>query len=247
MNVLWRISTGEDYPTIMSDCVNYYGSQIYIIYYISFVIVVDFVVMELFVSIIIQHYEEFSHNPENALNIFSKDFKVFKKHWRRFSEQKNSFRVHKTQMVEMVRDMCKDLAIFNESFSPDMVKFLGSLSIPIDNESFYFFNDVLYAVLKKKYVVIKKSKNSNMLKYLRKEEHSTKMKLKMIREKFFKRKKITESNQEYFINSIILKSLLKKWRNYSKLKKEGKIVELDYSDFEYPGENSFEVEDHVNF
>ena len=238
MNVLWRISTGEDYPSIMADCANYYGSRVYIIYYISFVIVIDFVVLELFVSIIIQHYEEFSHNPENALNIFMKDFKIFKKHWLKLTIGKDPFRIHKVEMNDLVCNTCKDLKIFNENFSPDMIKFIGSLNIPIDSEFYFFFNDVLYAIMKKKYAVIKKTRNSNMLKYLRKEEHNTKMELRKIREKYFKKKKISESDQALLVNSIFLRTVIKKWKDYAKRKKEGKIVDLDYSDFEYPGENS---------
>ena len=238
MNVLWRISTGEDYPTIMADCANYFGSRVYIIYYISFVIVIDFVVLELFVSIIIQHYEEFSHNPENALNIFMKDFKIFKKHWLKLTMGKDPFRIHKNEMNELVNNTCKDLKIFNENFSPDMIKFIGSLNIPIDSEFYYFFNNVLYAIMKKKYAVIKKTKNSNMLKYLRKEEHNAKMNLRKIREKYFKKKKISESDQTLLVNSIFLRTVIKKWKEYSKRKKEGKIDELDYSDLQYPGQNS---------
>ena len=243
MNVLWRISTGEDYPTIMADCANYYGSQVYIVYYISFVIVIDFVVLELFVSIIIQHYEEFSHNPENALNIFIKDFKIFKKHWLKLTIGRDPFRIHKNDAIDLLNNTCKDLKIFNQNFSPDMIKFVGSLNIPIDSEFYFFFNDVLYAIMKKKYAVIKKTKNSNMLKYLRKEEHNTKLNLKNIREKYFKKNKISENDQAQLVNSIFLKTVVKKWKEYTKKKKEGLILDLDYSDFEYPGENS----DNENF
>ena len=243
MNVLWRISTGEDYPTIMADCANYYGSQVYIIYYISFVIVIDFVVLELFVSIIIQHYDEFSHNPENALNIFIKDFKIFKKHWLKLTIGRDPLRIHKNDAIDLLNNTCRDLRIFNQNFSPDMIKFVGSLNIPIDSEFYFFFNDILYAIMKKKYAVIKKTKNSNMLKYLRKEEHSTKMNLKKIREKYYKQNKISENDQALLINSIFLKTVFKKWKEYSKKKKEGLLSDLDYSDFEYPGENS----DNENF
>lgn len=236
MTVLWRISTGEDYPSIMSDCTEYLNSKVYIIYYLSFVIVIDFVVLELFVSIIIQHYDEFSNNPKNALNIFTQDFKIFKRCWLKFTLGKDHFRIHKVSVVEFMQIATKELKILPVGQNIDFIMFIGTMNIPIDSEGYFYFNDVLYALFKKKFAVTKRKKHSKMLKFIRKEEHQVKIKLKKIREKYLKDKKMVEQEKSLFFNSLFLKNLLKKWRNYTKLQKLGQIS--DYSDNQFPGANS---------
>ena len=237
MTVLWRISTGEDYPSIMADCTHYFNSKVYIIYYISFIIVVDFVVLELFVSIILQHYEEFSNNPDNALNIFTKDFKIFKRSWLKFTSSKDHFRIHKKSVVDFMQIVTKELNIFSTNQTPDLTMFIGTLNIPIDSEGYFYFNDVLYGLMKKKFAVIKRKKHSKMLKFIRKEEHQTKLSLKKIREKHLKDKKMLEQDKSLFFNSLFLKNILKKWKIYTTLQKAGHVS--DYSDHQFPGDNSY--------
>ena len=237
MRVLWRISTGEDYPSIMADCTHYLNSKVYILYYISFIIVVDFVVLELFVSIILQHYEEFSNNPDNALNIFTKDFKIFKRSWLRFTSSKDHYRIHKTSVVEFMQVVTKDLSILSTNQIPDIIMFIGTLNIPLDSEGYFYFNDVLYGLMKKKYAVIKRKRHSKMLKFIRKEEHQTKANLKKIREKHSKDKKMLEQDKSLFFNSLFLKNILKKWKIFTTLQKAGNMSE--YSDHQFPGDNSY--------
>ncbi|OMJ73663.1 hypothetical protein SteCoe_27598 [Stentor coeruleus] len=243
MRILWRISTGEDYPTIMFDCVTQMGSKVYIIYFLSFVIVVDFVVLELFVSIILQNYEEFSHNPENSLSIFTKDLKIFKNHWMNNTSSHEYYRMHKENLVKCMREFVSEFRLLSEHMEQNVVQFIGSMNLPMDSEGYVYFHDVLYAIMKKRYSTShKKNCDKRMLKLVRKEEHTVKRALKKIREKYLKNKQLLDRNQDTFLNSMILKNILKKWRLYveknntsnpSNLSITSRLSELDY-----PGNNS---------
>jgi hypothetical protein len=240
MRILWRISTGEDYPTIMFDCVTQMGSKVYILYFLSFVVVIDFVVLELFVSIILQNYEEFSHNPENSLSIFTKDLKVFKKHWMNNTSSHEHYRMHKENLVKCMRELTNEFGLLSEYMEQNIVQFIGSMNLPMDSEGYVYFHDVLYAIMKKRYSTShKKNCNKHMLKLVRKEEHTVKRALKKIREKYLNNKQLLDRNQDTFLNSMFLKNILKKWRLYVERNNASNLsITSRLSELDYPGNNS---------
>lgn len=242
MRMLWRISTGEDYPTIMFDCVTQLDSKVYIIYFLSFVIVIDFVVLDLFVSIILQNYEEFSHNPENSLSIFTKDLKIFKKYWMEHTNPNDYHRIHKNSLIAFIKEITSEYKLLNDFLVENIVQFIGSMNLVMDSEGYAYFHDILYGIMKKRYSTSrKKNCSKHMLNIVRKEEHKIKCKLKKIREKYLKNKQVLEKDKDIFVNSMFLKNILKKWKGYCDRKK-GMFLSITsrFSDLDYPGENSLD-------
>ena len=102
MLILWRISTGEDYPILMYDCMMQTGSFAVVIYFCSFVAFIDWVMIDLFIAIILQYYKEFSNNPDHSVQQFTKDLKIFKKWWFTCNIELSNWKVAKEGLKEIV-------------------------------------------------------------------------------------------------------------------------------------------------
>ena len=76
---LWRCMTGENYPVVMWDLIKALKSEYIILYFTSFVSICDWLIINLFLSIVLNFYEEYSEDPENPVKVFTRDVKVFRK------------------------------------------------------------------------------------------------------------------------------------------------------------------------
>jgi hypothetical protein len=64
------MSTGEDWHEIMYD---YSDDEPWArLYFISFVSITSFVMLNLFIMVILQQYEEYHNNPESAVQMFKR-------------------------------------------------------------------------------------------------------------------------------------------------------------------------------
>ena len=66
MLVLLRMATGEEWNGIMYEYADQVGSVV-IIYFISFVAITSFIMLNMFVMVILQSYDDFENNPESAV------------------------------------------------------------------------------------------------------------------------------------------------------------------------------------
>lgn len=239
MTILWRISTGEDYPTIMWDCANALDSYLVIFYFTTFVGIIDFIVLDLFISIILQHYNEFAKNPYNSVALFTKDIKLYKKYWSEGNPSSKNYKISKEKLVDFIGKIGKELGILTDTSRLGIIKALGSMNIEMDEDENFYFNDVLYAALKKKYFRKSLDKRKVILKVVRMEEFKTKKALKKIRENYLKSNQFVDDSNNLFLNTIILKSIFKSWRNYTvKHKGVESSITPQFSEVEFPGDNS---------
>jgi hypothetical protein len=253
MTVLWRISTGEDYPTIMFECSNYLGSKAYLIYFLVFVTLIDYVILDLFVSVIIQNYEEFSTNDDSPIRKFRKDIKIFRNHWSRFTEESDGYRISREFIEEFLVACCNEFHIIDPNKnSPEAVRRTVinlMVSIYSDPEGFFYYNDVLFAVFKRKYdKKFYRIKSEYSKKLLMIEENNTVKSLAKIRKKVMKKLKLQPTSRlksdNFFINMLYLKTVFKSWRVYTEKRKNGRSSSSEYSEAENPGDNSF-VQDNI--
>ena len=249
MSILWRISTGEDYPTIMFECSNNLGSKVYLIYFLVFVTLIDYVILDLFVSVIIQNYEEFSTNDDSAINKFRGDIKVFKKHWSKFTEESSGLRISRANIEKFLIECCSEFRIIesNKVTQDSTRRLIMNLTVSIfcDPEGFFYFNDVLFAVMKRKYdKKFFRVKSEYTKKILMMEESKTIKVLAKIRKKVMKKLKLEPTSRlrsdNFFINMMYLKTVFKSWRNYTQKRKNNQSESSLISDDDYPGINSVE-------
>ena len=66
--LMFRMSTGEDWHLIMYDCtqVSFY----YSLYFIFYIIFVQYILVNLFVLIIMKEFDEYFYNDDNILTLY---------------------------------------------------------------------------------------------------------------------------------------------------------------------------------
>lgn len=64
--MMFRMSTGEDWHLIMYDCME--QSKLYFLYYVIYVVLIQWVLINLFVLVIIREFNENFYNTDNPLN-----------------------------------------------------------------------------------------------------------------------------------------------------------------------------------
>ena len=239
MLILWRISTGEDYPILMWDCVTQTGSFASVLYFCSFVAFINWVMIDLFIAIILQYYEEFSSNPDNSIGLFNKDIKVFKRWWFTYNTESFNWKIGKDGLKEIVLNVAKEFELINNDSALGLIKFIGSMNIEMDNEGFFYFNDILFALLKKKYTRKLEKRGKHSAKILRIEEARTKRALAHIRESYRGKSEKQELGQNLFINTILLKGIFRSWKTFTlRPKHSPRSITPQFSDIEDPGQNS---------
>ncbi|KAL4477034.1 hypothetical protein ABPG72_011731 [Tetrahymena utriculariae] len=97
--VLFRCSTGEDWMIIMFDVVK--GTSNYsIIYFVIFIITQTYMMMNLFVLIIINQFEENYIDPDNPLQNFTESEKNFKQFWGIMTEKEQGIKIHERFLTD---------------------------------------------------------------------------------------------------------------------------------------------------
>lgn len=243
MLILWRISTGEDYPTIMMDCVEYLDNKVYSLYFIVFIIIIDFLVLELFVSVILQNYEDFSTSPDSVFKVFNFYYKKFTKIWIKHTDREGGKRLHESKLVEFVSEIVEELELFKNNENKNMLKMVRTMNLESDESGFFYFNDILFHILKKKFFIKRSSKQSNfVLKYLKKLELSTLLQLKKIRKKMIaslaKENSEYESKKNKFFSLGLMKTVFTNWKKYTTRRKADVSVTPLFTEIEFPGCNT---------
>lgn len=219
MLILFRCSTGEDWYQIMFDCGKSEGMLLSQIYFLSFITLVVFVMLNLFAMVIIQNYEELENKNFNVSHLFTKEIKKIRNLWNYYAKETKGQKVHINNIVNII----KELEEFNFSIDSNdepVIKFLRALDLESDMQGFVYYNQFLFAILRKKY--LRKGFGTHFRKVLSNEERKTKMKMKKIVENNNKKsgdlpssymEKSTVSN--FVIERMYLKSIIRNWREYT--------------------------------
>ena len=87
--LLFSISTGEDWNLIMFDCRNEAkgGTPWAPFFFLSFILIVTHIMLNLFVLVIIQQFSKYYIEDDNPLARFEEDFEDFKDAWRHYTER----------------------------------------------------------------------------------------------------------------------------------------------------------------
>ncbi|EGR33344.1 hypothetical protein IMG5_055680, partial [Ichthyophthirius multifiliis] len=97
--LLFICSTGEDWPSYMFDVMK--GNPLNCIFFISFIITVQFVMMNLFVLIIIDQFEQNYINKDNPLNHFSEYEKNFKFQWVKYTKDTFGIKINEKYISKL--------------------------------------------------------------------------------------------------------------------------------------------------
>ena len=97
-----RLSTGEDWPAVMYDCMNTdedcipevnCGTPWAPVFYIMFVLIQQYIMVNLFILIILQQFDLYYLPNDNVLDRFKTDVGNFKIVWREFSKEFDGYKI----------------------------------------------------------------------------------------------------------------------------------------------------------
>src|SRR3990167_1323724 len=98
--MMFRCSTGEDWPTVMYNYGDadglYTGSRVF---FIIFTIITTFVILNLVDLVVVQIFENFYFDPDNALELFEKVRTEFNPAWNTFTHRSKGKSIHYIQML----------------------------------------------------------------------------------------------------------------------------------------------------
>lgn len=115
-----RMSTGEDWPTIMYDTMNTSddcisgvncGLAYSPIYFICFIMVCSYVMLNLFIMIIIQQFEMYYLPDDNILQQFRDDLQNFKETWEIYAKEFEGIKIKSLDLVNFFRELKGELGM----------------------------------------------------------------------------------------------------------------------------------------
>ena len=107
MITLLRVATGEDWNRILYDCMNLGAVPSYIVtlYYVSFIVICSFVMLNLFILVILQQFDQYYLASDNVLVKFRRDLEKFKKVWGVFAKDYKNIKMKEQVLVEFFSSM----------------------------------------------------------------------------------------------------------------------------------------------
>ena len=126
-----RMSTGEDWIYIMYDCMRTEtdncipgkncGINYAPVFFIPYIMITQFIMLNLFIMVIIQQFEIYYLQEDNVLERFKDDLVLFKKNWTRFTSDHDCLKLKDTKLVSYFRAMDPPLGMSDKS-DKDIIK-----------------------------------------------------------------------------------------------------------------------------
>jgi Ion transport protein len=247
MLTLYRISTGEQWYLIMYDCAKVVGKGIASFYFCSFVVLSSFLLMNLFIMVILQNYEEYEKNPESAVMLFNKHLKEFRRVWETYSFLYHGVKIHYNDLPQFMYGLSPALGLDRSVPRGKIMRMMVALRLDIDENGFIYYNDMLFVLLKKKYKQ-KKSGHGQATNIIEGHEKATLSALKKIQEKskkkFLHQEKILDfKGFDLFLSLMYVNITFKSWKKYAQRNKKIFTVQESelYSESEFPGYNTINI------
>ena len=161
MMILLKVATGEDWNKIMYDtsrtkpnCIEgeTCGTSIAPLYFISFIMICSFVLLNLFILVIIQQFETYYLPETNILQKFKNNLEIFKTNWAKFSSENNGIRIKDKKLVDFFEKLETPLGFMDENLKftkKQIVIEILKMDLVSDNEGFIYFNELLFRCMKR--------------------------------------------------------------------------------------------------
>ena len=221
MLILIRASTGEDWNGIMYDtmkptptCIanESCDSKKYSwIYFVFFLMLCSLVMLNLFILVILQQFDEYYLPDDNVLDRFKADLETFKKAWYHHTWKYNCFKIKDRDLVTFFHSMEPKLGMSNLS-EVDIIRHLVLMDLESDEEGYIYFNDLLFKAMKRVYGC---PHIKNML--LADAELNTLKKLEDLKKKMAKKSRVLERTSlntvNPFLTRMFYRMTFRSWRN----------------------------------
>ena len=154
------ICTGEDWNYVMNDwsrtlpdwvpgetCGLYYAP----LYFTSYVMIVSFVLLNLFVLIILQQFDKYYFPDDNVLQNFKDNLEAFKTNWSAFAQEYNGVKIKDHWLVDFFYSLSPPLGFkgIKGVTRKDVVVEILKMDLISDPNGFIYFNELLFKSMRR--------------------------------------------------------------------------------------------------
>ncbi|CAD8075875.1 unnamed protein product [Paramecium primaurelia] len=244
---LLKCGSCDNFRNIMADTMihniycyddpRYCGSQFAQIYFISFVFISNYVLLNLFVLGLIEQFEKFFQSENSILQVYIESIDKIKTVWCKYSYQRHGKAMHYLQICKFLLEIGQPFTHVKDNIW-DAARLAGYLKIRTDDKGYIQFNSLIYEIFRRTFKQqVFKQGSEDSIKIIKKFNKEMQMRLFYFRrDKLQKRSFIAtyvEFNSNFSIASDYLSILVifKAWQNYTKqLIKRSKLEQEDFSD-----------------
>ncbi|CAD8110423.1 unnamed protein product [Paramecium primaurelia] len=244
---LLKCGTCDNFRNIMTDTMihniycrddeRYCGSQFTQIYFISFVFIFNYVLLNLFVLGLIEQFEKFFQSENSILQVYIESIDKIKTVWCKYSCKRHGKAIHYLQICKFLLEIGQPFTHYKDNIW-DAARLAGYLKIRSDDQGYVQFNSLIYEIFRRTFKQqVFQQGSEDSIKIIKKFNKEMQMRLFYFRrDKFQKRSFIAtyvEFNSNFSIASDYLSILVifKAWQNYTKqLIKRSKLEKEDFSD-----------------
>ncbi|EGR30825.1 hypothetical protein IMG5_122970 [Ichthyophthirius multifiliis] len=159
---LFRCSTGENWYIFMFDCGKTTnciqgidcGTRFSTIYYVTFILMCTFIMLNLFILIIIQYFEDYYMKDGNPLQAFNEKVEIFRATWSKYTAFSYGEKIESVNLVNFLHELEEPLGYNrpDKTISKKMIaKDVMQWNLTDDGSGNIYFNDVLFACMRKAY------------------------------------------------------------------------------------------------
>jgi len=255
MITLFRCSTGEDWykimydtsnPVLCSDGTQSCGQIIAPLFWIAFMMVAQYIMVNMLLSVMIQEFERnYFGGEELSLDKFKENVRDFDAIWVKLSKKYDGQKIKSTTLIKLFCALKKPLGFLKKPLGfldpedpednnrkdkqKEIAKHIMKMHLQCDRESCVYFNDVLFAALKRAYEkYITKEADDAMLEFVRNEEYKTLRLIQKIKKKNLRRNKsmgdeTVKNSFNPLLAFLYFRMGLAAWKNYVKELEERKL------------------------
>lgn len=210
--LLFAIATGEDWNRLMYDCLDTppdcvkgktCGASFAPVFYISFIMVITHMMLNLFILVIIQQFETYYVAEDNPIKTFKTNFTVFHAVWVAYTQRFRCIRIKERKLTEFFAELPAPMGmkVANEDqqiSESELKKQMLKMGIRTE-DGWIYFNELLYRCMRRVYGNFKLNKKMQIM------ELKTLFKISILTMKAKNDDKTKNSNNEEIITELTKK------------------------------------------
>lgn len=211
MMILFKCSTGDEWFYIMFDLSRHNpgceqtdtcGTYASFIYFISFFLICTYIMLNLFILIIIQQFEEYHLRVNNPIQTFRENLETFKKIWSEFSLASEGLNISHRNLIEFYMKLPEPLGFGPGVPKTLIAKEIMNMNLSGDADGNIYFNELLFASMRRVFgaEVLNNAKFEIQI-LLKREEYGIRKKIERYKKKDIRKFSFISSKASSKINS----------------------------------------------
>ena len=168
--LLFAISTGEEWNLYMHDCSKTppnckpgltCGHSYAWLYFVVFIVLVTHIMLNLFILVIIEQFDKYFLDSENAFSIFQAKFDQFEETWVAQSKKYDCRMIKENELMAFYKRLPSPMGMAIGMDDSEAQRKLLKMGVKSE-DGFIYFNELLYRIMRELFVTDKFQLNNKM-------------------------------------------------------------------------------------